>query len=155
MQSWVKHRGFRSQELGSLAALWKGRWHKWFHLIFGSLSIYFGSQEECVKWPQPCSGGHRPSIDDPWDCHCGQSWLCRCPQQGWPVKIRSGCQSWVRYLCRDCLLALLQPEGFENPCFSREFWFSKWYNAWDNTAEVKKWIEIYNTQGETDLVLFR
>jgi len=45
----------------------------------------------------------------------------------WRLDLLDGAEQGC--LCRDCLLALLQPEVFEKFCFSEELWFSTLYYA--------------------------
>lgn len=111
MQSWAKH-----CVLGSLADLQKGRWQKWFPLIFGSLSISIRSQTEWAKGSQLCTDGHQFSIDQSMGlvtvgspCSGDQSGNC-C------VKVTFGWQSWAE-LCVQRLLSLLQTEVFEKSSF--------------------------------------
>lgn len=136
MQSWAKHCVFRILVLGSLADLQKGRWHKWFHLTFGSLSISFRSQAEWAKGSQLCTDGHQSSTD--WTvglvtvgspCFAGDQSGDYCVKVtfGWRAEQNCLCRDW--FLCCSC---------FEKSSFSGEFWFSKLCNA----GHSENWIEI-------------
>lgn len=149
MQSWAKRCVFRTWVLGSLADLLKGRWHKWFHLILGSLSISFRSQTEWAKGFQLCTDGHQFSnaqavglvtVDSP--CSAGD-------QSGdYYGKVTFGWQSWAESLVQG-LLSLLQTKVLEKSSFSGEFWFSKLCNA-EHIQWKLNW-KIY-AQGKRDFV---
>lgn len=110
MQSRAERWVFRIRVLGSLADLQKGRWHKWFHLIFGSLSISFRSQTELAKEFQLCTDGHQFCIDQTVGLVTVGSPCSAGDQSGdYRVKVTFGWQSWAELLVQR-LVSLLQTE---------------------------------------------